>query len=73
VLREVAVAFEALRGDCGRAADALHWRTGCRCDVNRDYQAGGHAESFPECRVAKEYCEAPGSDTAKLDGNAVRV
>lgn len=31
LFREVAVAFEASRGDRGRAADGLHRRTGCGC------------------------------------------
>jgi hypothetical protein len=57
LFREVAVAFETLRGDGGHAADGLHWRTRCRCDVDRDYRADGHADSFRERGVAKEYCK----------------
>jgi hypothetical protein len=39
LLCEVAIAFEALGGDRGRATDGLHWRTGGGCDVDRDYRA----------------------------------
>ena len=53
LFREVAIAFETLCEDGADGCERLHWRTGCRCGVDRDYRADGHADPFANAEQRK--------------------